>query len=349
MAIYLKKFKNVAEYNAYIASGGTKPKAYLTTDDNVVYYLDEAQGRTEEFDGYAKTTDLAKVAFDGEYESLNNLPTIPTLTSELTNDSGYLTQHQDISGKQNKLVSGTNIKTINNNSILGSGNIEIVSTVDSTLSSSSMNPVQNKVINSALASKSDTGHTHDERYYTETEVNAKLSGKSDTGHTHDGRYYTENEIDSLFDNVYTTTVVDTALAGKSDTGHTHDERYYTEDEIDTKLASINTGKTVEIVNSATTGYGASYSVTTKSITLAADKYYIVGRISGLTIILPDGADSDGEEYCCQFYIPNSSYTLTLPSTVYWQNGTAPSFEKNTCCQLVIVNNCATIGTFKASS
>lgn len=36
-----------------------------------------------------------------------------------------LQTHQDISGKQDTLVSGTNIKTINNNSILGSGNITI--------------------------------------------------------------------------------------------------------------------------------------------------------------------------------------------------------------------------------
>lgn len=36
-----------------------------------------------------------------------------------------ITSHQDISGKQDKLVSGTNIKTINNTSILGSGNISI--------------------------------------------------------------------------------------------------------------------------------------------------------------------------------------------------------------------------------
>ena len=28
------------------------------------------------------------------------------------------------------------------------------------------------------------GHTHDDRYYTETEIDTKLSGKSDTGHTH---------------------------------------------------------------------------------------------------------------------------------------------------------------------
>lgn len=36
-----------------------------------------------------------------------------------------ITSHQDISGKQDKLVSGTNIKTINGQSILGSGDITI--------------------------------------------------------------------------------------------------------------------------------------------------------------------------------------------------------------------------------
>ena len=36
-----------------------------------------------------------------------------------------LTSHQDISGKQDKLTSGTNIKTINGQSVLGSGNIAI--------------------------------------------------------------------------------------------------------------------------------------------------------------------------------------------------------------------------------
>lgn len=66
--------------------------------------------------------------------------------------------------KQDTLVSGTNIKTINNQSILGSGNITIEAgssvTVDSTLSATSTNPVQNKVINSALNGKANTSHTH---------------------------------------------------------------------------------------------------------------------------------------------------------------------------------------------
>ena len=43
---------------------------------------------------------------------------------------------------------------------------------------------------------SASGHTHDDRYYTEGEIDTKLAGKSDTGHNHDDRYYTETEVDN---------------------------------------------------------------------------------------------------------------------------------------------------------
>lgn len=55
-----------------------------------------------------KVDTLATVATSGSYNDLLNKPKIP-----------------DISGKQDKLVSGTNIKTINGTSILGSGDITI--------------------------------------------------------------------------------------------------------------------------------------------------------------------------------------------------------------------------------
>ena len=114
--------------------------------------------------------------------------------------------------------------------------------VDSSLSSSSTNPVQNKVVNSALNgkansshshsisnitnlqsaldSKSATGHNHDERYYTETEMNTKLNGKANSSHSH---------------SISNITNLQSALDGKSDIGHIHDDRYYTETEMNTKL------------------------------------------------------------------------------------------------------------------
>ena len=64
---------------------------------------------------------------------------VPTKLSELTNDEGFISSEEDPTvpsyvksitvadinawnGKQNLLVSGTNIKTINGTSLLGSGN-----------------------------------------------------------------------------------------------------------------------------------------------------------------------------------------------------------------------------------
>lgn len=70
--------------------------------------------------------DFKAVATSGSYDDLTNKPVIPTKTSNLTNDSGFVNDYQ-LSGKQDKLVSGTNIKTINNESLLGSGNITTAS------------------------------------------------------------------------------------------------------------------------------------------------------------------------------------------------------------------------------
>ncbi len=50
---------------------------------------------------------------------------IPTNVSDLTNDAGYIDSSYHDSSKQDTLVSGTNIKTINNESLLGSGNITV--------------------------------------------------------------------------------------------------------------------------------------------------------------------------------------------------------------------------------
>ena len=50
------------------------------------------------------------------------------------------------------------------------------------------------------ASKSDTNHTHDNRYYTESEINNLLSNKSDINHTH-SQYLTELPSTATFNSI----------------------------------------------------------------------------------------------------------------------------------------------------
>lgn len=91
---------------------------------------------------------LKAVATTGSYNDLSNKPTIPTTTKGLTNDAGFITPEQ--------------LKKINNESLIGTGNINISSGVtsyndlenkpiiDTSLSESSTNAVQNKVITAAI-------------------------------------------------------------------------------------------------------------------------------------------------------------------------------------------------------
>ena len=56
---------------------------------------------------------MAAVATSGSYTDLSNKPSIPSKTSDLTNDSGFLTAHQDISGKQDKITSTNKLPAAN--------------------------------------------------------------------------------------------------------------------------------------------------------------------------------------------------------------------------------------------
>jgi hypothetical protein len=94
---------------------------------NVSAFTNDAGYLTEHQDisGKANSDDLATVAFSGDYEDLENTPTIPDVPQWAMSSTKPSYTVSEISGAQEELVSGTNIKTINNESILGSGNITI--------------------------------------------------------------------------------------------------------------------------------------------------------------------------------------------------------------------------------
>ena len=79
--------------------GGTQVQSdWAETDTNSMSYI-------------KNKPELSVVATSGSYNDLIDKPNIPTLTSELTNDSNFLTE--------------SNLKTINGESIVGEGNLVI--------------------------------------------------------------------------------------------------------------------------------------------------------------------------------------------------------------------------------
>lgn len=67
-------------------------------------------------------------------------------------------------------------------------------------------------LQNSINGKADANHTHDDRYYTETEIDTKLAAKSDTTHNHDDKYQPKGS--------YLTSHQD--ISGKADVGHTHE-------------------------------------------------------------------------------------------------------------------------------
>ena len=108
-----------------IREGAAKGSTALQSESDPVYLADKPSLalKTEipDISGKADKSELSSVAISGSYDDLINKPIIPSKTSELTNDSGYLnsipeeyvteteldskgylTEHQDISGKADK-------------------------------------------------------------------------------------------------------------------------------------------------------------------------------------------------------------------------------------------------------
>lgn len=276
---------------------------------------------TRKINGNELSSDIMLSAED--VGALPNTTVIPSKTSQLTNDSGYLTSHQDISGKLDKTGDGSNVTTAfttassrvnlstgekisislgkiakwfadlgslafkstvaksdlasdvqtslvtaaertawnaksnfsgNYNDLTNKPTIPAAVTVDSALSGSSTNPVQNKVINSALAGYVPTSRTVNGKALsgnislTASDVGAATSSNltSHTGNKSNPHGVTAAQAGAV---PTSRTVNGKALSANisltaSDVGaaassHDHDGRYYTEAEADSKFGAGN--------------------------------------------------------------------------------------------------------------
>ena len=209
---YLKtKYNNVASIVKMNGTQSAGSSDYIARADHV-HPVDTSRAASNHSHGSlvndgALNSDITSVNKVAVTDATNKLKTISKLPLDKVT-------HQDISGKANVNHSHDSASSSANGFLSkeDKSKLDGIATeanktvVDSSLSSSSTNPVQNKIVTnalngkansshshsisnitnlqSALNSKSETGHTHDDRYYTETEMNTKLNGKANSSHTH---------------------------------------------------------------------------------------------------------------------------------------------------------------------
>lgn len=209
---YLKtKYNNVASIVKMNGTQSAGSSDYIARADHV-HPTDTSRAASNHSHGSlvndgALNSDITSVNKVAVTDATNKLKTISKLPLDKVT-------HQDISGKANVNHSHDSASSSANGflskedkSKLDGIAIEANKTVvDSSLSSSSTNPVQNKVVNSALNGKANSSHSHS--ISNITNLQSALDSKSETGHTHDDRYYTETEMDSK-------------LNGKANSSHTH--------------------------------------------------------------------------------------------------------------------------------
>lgn len=243
--------------------------------------------------GKADADSLADVATSGSYTDLTNKPSIPTKTSELNNDSGFLTTHQDISGKQDK----SNIVTSWS-----------VTTSDAKYPSE-------KLVKSDLDKKVDkvSGKGLSTNDYDNTAKNTvdNLAAVATSGSYNDlsNKPTIPTVVDTLADgnsNAVTSNAVYDALALKADTsGLSTVATSGSYNDLTDKPSLGDFGGTVDVIKKATaeTGYLATYEITQSGVKVGTSinipKDFLVKSATIETVVTADTPVSGyqvGDEY-----------------------------------------------------
>lgn len=121
-----------------------------------------------------------KSTFSGSYNDLTNKPTIPTKTSQLTNDSDFATNAALTSGLASK-ADKTELHSHSNKTVLdGITSAKVTEWNNKSTFSGSYNDLTNKPTIPTKTSQL----TNDSDFATNASVTSGLAGKANTSHTH---------------------------------------------------------------------------------------------------------------------------------------------------------------------
>lgn len=125
-----------------------------------------------------------------------------TEANQNTKNPVLLKGQMAISSDKRKAKVGDGTSTQQNLSYMNAESANSASTATKATQDASGNVITSTyATKTELSNKADKNHTHDDRYYTESEINTKLNDKANKSHTHDDRYFTESEINSKLNDI----------------------------------------------------------------------------------------------------------------------------------------------------
>jgi hypothetical protein len=265
-----------------------------------------------------------------------------------------ITAHQDISGKQDNLVSGTNIKTINGESILGDGDLSIQSANIVTLDIGSL-PTQN----SSVA----VNFTEDQLQILRLEDTVIKITFNHLGKPHVcTMFHTIPGVTHVYSGVaYTvknSAVYDTNkryIYGQF--GHTSNTITFTIGDIIITESDVKTINGQSLIGSgditisggSSSGSGAysevNHGTSDTTFTLTPNTFHVWDEVANLTLTLGSETAGVANEYLFQFTSGATATTLSLPSDLKWANDAAPTIAENMIYQVSILKGLASVLEF----
>ena len=286
---------------------------YLTEHQDISGKVDKVTGKGLSTEDYT-TAEKNKLAGLSNYDDTQIIETLDGKADVNHTHSQYLTEHQDISGKVDK-VTGKGLST------------EDYTTAEKTKLAGLSNYDDTEIL-SALSGKADVNHTHSQ-YLTEHQ---DISGKVDKviGKGLSTEDYTTAEKTKLAGlSNYDDTEILSALDGKADVNHTHNQYLTEHQDISGKVDKV-TGKGLS-TNDFTDSYKnkldnleENISIPTKTSDLTNDSGFLtedsiyIATYNSTTFSEVETALSNGKNIFCK-YVVSTYVTYYLP-IVNKQNG-----------------------------
>ena len=243
----------------------TNGAGYVTTDTNTVTNLRANSGTYR--NGNLSLVNGSNVTITETSTGVFSIAATDTNTNtQLSNE-----QVQDIVGG---MVTGNSETGISVTYQDADGTLDFALTKDPTITlngdvsgAATMTDLNSVTISTTVANDS---HTHDTRYYTESEMDTFLAGKAASSHTHDSRYYTETEVNNLLDDKRDANQTITLTGDVSGSGTTSiavtindDSHNHTISNIDNLQTTLN-GKLSTTAAAAAVSYVTSCPTSTNS-------------------------------------------------------------------------------------